>query len=226
MGTFDLKDFLLKSKITLDRLNLKIWEYQKQEFEQIKVDIEDVRDLLTKIWYNGYIPYLLQGTVMSTQSKNLVLECTTRDYALLSYVLPSIFTLSVNDVVRGKDSVKALISVNAHDAKYVSTCWSDYQYRFFEVYRNIMGMLLLTASNCKTVDLQELNYTPVEDICLCLAKHCMSKITRGADSLSLKTPMSKELFDRLFEELSDFVSCEEYNRATYSSLEIRVNLEE
>lgn len=227
MGTFDLSNFLLTSKTTLDRLSLKIWEDQKLEFEQIGVNLddrEDIKELLVAVWQKGYIPYLLQGTAMSPQPKTFILECTAQNYALLSYVLPSMFTLGVNDIVNGGNTVRVLVSVNSYEAMYMSSSWLNYQHKFFEVYRKVMGVLLYTTLNCEIVDLQELNYTSVEDICLQLARHCMSRITKGADYISLHTPVSKELFDTLFSGLSDFITCEECKKNNYSSLEVRVRL--
>lgn len=201
MGTFDLRNFLWISKNALDRLSLKIWEDQKAEFERIGVNLndrEDIKELLVAIWKKGYIPYLLQGTVVSPQSKTFNLECTAQNYALLSYVLPSIFTLSVASVANGGDTVRALISINSYEVKYISLSWLNYQNKFFEVYKRVMGMLLYTARTCKTVALQESGYESVEDICLQLARYCMSRITEDESHISLDTPMSKELFDSIF----------------------------
>lgn len=201
MGTIDLRSYLLKSKTTLDRLSLKVWKDQKLEFERIGVNLndrEDIRELLVAVWKKGYIPYLLQGTVVSPQPKTFTLECTAQNYALLSYVLPSIFTLSVVSVADGGNTVRVLISINSYEAKYTSLSWANYQQKFFEVYKRVMGMLLYTAGTCKTVALQESGYEPVEDVCLQLARYCMSRITEDESHISLDTPMSKELFDSIF----------------------------
>lgn len=201
MGTIDLRSYLLKSKTTLDRLSLKVWKDQKLEFERVGVNLndrEDIKELLVAVWKKGYIPYLLQGTVVSPQPKTFVLECTAQNYALLSYVLPSIFTLSVVNVADGGNTIRVLISINSYEAKYTSLSWVNYQQKFFEVYRRVMGMLLYTAGTCKTVALQESGYEPVEDVCLQLARYCMSRITEDESHISLDTPMSKELFDNIF----------------------------
>lgn len=201
MGTFDLRNFLWISKNALDRLSLKIWEDQKAEFERIGVNLndrEDIKELLVAIWKKGYIPYLLQGTVVSPQSETFNLECTAQNYALLSYVLPSIFTLSVASVANGRNAVRVLISINSYEAKYISLSWLNYQNKFFEVYKRVMGMLLYTARTCKTVALQESGYESVEDVCLQLARYYMSRITEDESHISLDTPMSKELFDSIF----------------------------
>lgn len=201
MGTFDLRNFLWISKNALDRLSLKIWEDQKAEFERIGVnldDSEDIKELIVAVWKKGYIPYLLQGTVVSPQPKTFTLECTAQNYALLSYVLPLIFTLSVVSVANGGNTVRALISINSYEAKYISLSWLNYQNKFFEMYKRVMGMLLYTARTCKTVALQESGYESVEDVCLQLARYCMSRITEDESHISLDTPMSKELFDSIF----------------------------
>lgn len=201
MNTNDLRSYLLTSKTTLDRLSLKVWKDQKLEFERIGVNLndrEDIRELLVAVWKKGYIPYLLQGTVISPQPKTFTLECTAQNYALLSYVLPSIFTLSVASVANGGNTVRVLISVNSYEAKYMNLSWLNYQNKFFEVYRRVMGMLLYTAGTCDTVALQESGYEPVEDVCLQLSGYCMSRITEDESRISLDTPMSKELFDSIF----------------------------
>ena len=201
MNTNDLRSYLLKSKTTLDRLSLKVWKDQKLEFERIGINLsdrEDMKEILVAVWKKGYIPYLLQGTVVSPQPKTLILECTAQNYALLSYVLPSIFTLSVASVANGGNTVRVLISINSYEAKYMNLSWLNYQNKFFEVYRRVMGMLLYTAGTCDTVALQESGYEPVEDVCLQLARYCMSRITEDESRISLDTPMSKELFDRIF----------------------------
>lgn len=201
MGTIDLRSYLLTSKTTLDRLSLKVWKDQKLEFERIGVNLndkEDIKELLVAVWKKGYIPYLLQGTVVSPQPKTFTLECTAQNYALLSYVLPSIFTLSVVNVADGGNTVRVLISVNSYEAKYMNLSWLNYQNKFFEVYRRVMGMLLYTAGTCDIVALQESGYEPVEDVCLQLSGYCMSRITEDESRISLDTPMSKELFDRIF----------------------------
>lgn len=201
MGTIDLRNYLLTSKTTLDRLSLKVWKDQKLEFERIGVNLDDkegIKELLVAVWKEGYIPYLLQGTVVSPQPKTLILECTAQNYALLSYVLPSIFTLSVASVANGGNTVRVLIRVNSFEAKYTNLSWLNYQNKFFEVYRRVMGMLLYTAGTCKPVALQESGYEPVEDVCLQLSRYCMSRITEDESHISLDTPMSKELFDSIF----------------------------
>lgn len=201
MNTNDLRSYLLKSKTTLDRLSLNVWKDQKLKFERIGINLsdrEDIKEILVAVWKKGYIPYLLQGTVVSPQSKTLILECTAQNYALLSYVLPSIFTLSVASVANGGNTVRVLISVNSYEAKYMNLSWLNYQNKFFEVYRRVMGMLLYTAGTCKTVALQESGYEPVEDVCLQLSRYCMSRITEDESRISLDTPMSKELFDSIF----------------------------
>lgn len=201
MNTNDLRSYLLKSKTTLDRLSLKVWKDQKLKFEQVGINLSDregIKEILVAVWKKGYIPYLLQGTVVSPQSKTFTLECTAQNYALLSYVLPSIFTLSVASVANGGNTVRVLISVNSYEAKYMNLSWLNYQNKFFEVYRRVMGMLLYTAGTCKTVALQESGYEPVEDVCLQLARYCMSRITEDESRISLDTPISKELFDSIF----------------------------
>lgn len=201
MNTNDLRSYLLKSKTTLDRLSLNVWKDQKLKFEQVGINLsdrEDIKEILVAVWKKGYIPYLLQGTVVSPQSKTLILECTAQNYALLSYVLPSIFTLSVASVANGGNTVRVLISVNSYEAKYMNLSWLNYQNKFFDVYRRIMGMLLYTAGTCKPVALQESGYEPVEDVCLQLSRYCMSRITEDESHISLDTPMSKELFDSIF----------------------------
>lgn len=201
MSTNDLRSYLLTSKTALDRLSLEVWKDQKLKFEMVGINLsdrEDIKEILVAVWKKGYIPYLLQGTVVSPQPKTLILECTAQNYALLSYVLPSIFTLSVTSVVNGGNTVRVLISVNSYEAKYISLSWLNYQNKFFEVCRRVMGMLLYTAGTCKSVDLQESGYEPVEDVCLQLARYCMSRITEDESHISLDTPMSKELFDSIF----------------------------
>lgn len=226
MDTFDLKDFLLRSETTLCRLKSKILEDQKFKLWKSGLNLddnEDLKELLVEVWENGYIPYLLQGTVASCQSEAVTLECTAQNYALLSYLLPPIFTLSVTDIVDGGNVIKVLVSVNSSEVKYMGARWADYQFKFFEIYRKVMMLLLHTASHCETVNSQDLSCVSVEDICLQLARYCMSKITKGTDNLILVS-MPKKCFNSLFSDLSDFISCEECNEDTYIYLEVGVHL--